>query len=504
MTIIPTFLQEWNEFYCEFVNSSNYHRYVTLQHDNDTIDADDDDAIAQPRRNQQSPPNAKQPNTLSQPCPSPKQSIISIQTAPLDSTPTLPQHAIPGDSHMAVHTTAAASTVDNDVRPWSNSSSAPLEEDPTDVNNTFLQEWNEFYREFVNSSNYHRYVTQHDNATIDADEDDEIAQPRRNQQSPPNAEQPNTLSQPCPSPKQSIISIQTAPLDSNPTLSRHAIPCGSQTVTATSVFEAADSEEPNTQSWNPQQSSTTAAPPPLSTHPSPPAPDLDALLPTPNTPTTQLLQPALSRTSSTPVHTTAITLAAGDIQPHSPSATAPPDDAPIAIISANTTHDTPSADFGFVRLTDSLDRLADQQTRYFAMMRQANAQVTAQLQQLVIIMQPFVALLPIQEGASTPSQPTENLQTTAHAIITQAPKPYHSKIDNLSDYPATSETIPTIAMSLVQFPVTSGVMNKPIPPWPPQSHKCTTIKSQAFHGTTIPPQKCSLPPPPAPAASCST
>jgi len=365
----------------------------------------------------------------------------------------------------------------------------PLEEAPTDVNNTFLQEWNEFYREFINSSNYHRYVTlQHDNDTIDADDDDAIAQPRRNQQSPPNAEQPNTLSQPCPSPKQSNISIQTAPLDSNPTLSRHAIPCGSQTVTATSVFEAADSEEPNTQSWNPQQSSTTAAPPPLSTHPSPPAPDLDALLPTPNTPTTQLLQPALSCTSSTLVHTTAITLAAGDIQPHSPSATAPPDDAPIAIISANTTHDTPSADFGFVRLTDSLDRLADQQTRYFAMMRQANAQVTAQLQQLVIIMQPFVALLPIQEGASTPSQPTENLQTTAHAIITQAPKPYHSKIDNLSDYPATSETIPTIAMSLVQFPVTSGVMNKPIPPWPPPKPQMHYHKNPSlpwhYHPTT--------------------
>jgi len=102
---------------------------------------------------------------------------------------------------MTVHTTAAGSATDDDVQPWSNSSSVPLEEDPMDINDTFLQEWNDFYCEFVHSSNYHCYVTlQHDNTTID--DDDKIAQPWQNQQPPPTAEKPNTLSQPCPAPKQ--------------------------------------------------------------------------------------------------------------------------------------------------------------------------------------------------------------------------------------------------------------------------------------------------------------
>jgi len=142
--------------------------------------------------------------------------------------------------------TAATSDVDDNDQPQSDSSSMPLEEDPTDVNNTFLQEWNEFYREFVNSSNYHCYITlQHNNATIDANDDDKIAQPQQNQQPPPTAEQPNTLSQPCPSPQQSIISILTAPLDSNPTLTRHAIPCGSQMIVPmTAAPFATDANDP--------------------------------------------------------------------------------------------------------------------------------------------------------------------------------------------------------------------------------------------------------------------
>jgi len=153
------------------------------------------------------------PPTIHNPCFLPTESSASIRTTCTTSTSVLRQSAALRDSPTTVHTTAATSDVDDDDRPRSDSSSAPLEEAPMDVNNTFLQEWNEFYREFVNSSNYHRYVTlQHNNATIDANDNDKIAQPQQNQQPlPPTAEKPNTLSQPCPSPKQSFILIQTVP-----------------------------------------------------------------------------------------------------------------------------------------------------------------------------------------------------------------------------------------------------------------------------------------------------
>jgi len=111
--------------------------------------------------------------------------------------------------------------------------------------------------------------------------------------------------------------------------------------------------------------------------------------------------------------------------------------------------------------------MADQQMQYFAMMTQANAHVLAQLQKLVLIMQPFIAILFLKEDASTPPQKPESLPNTISVTTTPDPKSYQHAHDNLCNYPVTSETIPTIAMTLVKLPLSSGVTSTPVPPWPP-------------------------------------
>jgi len=121
-----------------------------------------------------------------------------------------------------------------------------------------------------------------------------------------------------------------------------------------------------------------------------------------------------------------------------------------------------------VRLAASIDRLVDQQRQYFAMMTQANAHVLAQLQKIVLIMQPFIATLFLKEDASTPPQKPESLPNTISVTTTPDPKSYQHAHDNLCNYPVTSETIPTIAMTLVKLPLSSGVTSTPVPPWPPQ------------------------------------
>jgi len=89
----------------------------------------------------------------------------------------------------------------------------PLGEGPIAITHTFLQEWKKFYHEFVNSNNYYCYVTlQHKTAAIDTTNKDEIAQPWSNHQPPMTVAMQRTLSQPCPSLKQLITSIQMLPL----------------------------------------------------------------------------------------------------------------------------------------------------------------------------------------------------------------------------------------------------------------------------------------------------
>ncbi len=137
--------------------------------------------------------------------------------------------------------------------------------------------------------------------------------------------------------------------------------------------------------------------------------------------------------------------------------------------STHTIHSTPTVDFGLVQLATSIDQLAAQQTRYFAMMTQANAHVLAQLQQLVLIMQPFVAILSPKEDASTPPQTPESLSNTISVTTMPDPKSYQSALKNLSNYPATIDTIPTIIMNLVKFPLSPAVTNTPVPAWPPNA-----------------------------------
>ncbi len=134
-----------------------------------------------------------------------------------------------------------------------------------------------------------------------------------------------------------------------------------------------------------------------------------------------------------------------------------------SIHSNKCTPHTPMADFGHAQLMDSLDCLAAQQTQYFVMMTQANAHILAQLQQLVITMQPFVEILSLQEGASTPLQTPENLPTTGSIIPKPDPKLHQSANNYLSHYPETINIITTTAMNLVTSPLAPGVVNTPVP-----------------------------------------
>jgi len=128
---------------------------------------------------------------------------------------------------------------------------------------------------------------------------------------------------------------------------------------------------------------------------------------------------------------------------------------------------TPHESDGPVRLATSIDRLADQQTRYFAMMNQANAHITAQLQKIVLLMHPLVANLPPKVDAPTPPQTPESLPKIVRITTTPDLKSDLSAHDNFSNYPTTIDTMPTIAMHTVKFPPSPGVPITPVPPWPP-------------------------------------
>jgi len=309
--------------------------------------------------------------TLPQPCLVSTKLIASIRTTCTTSTTSLLcQSAALCDSPTTVPMTAAPLGTDNNDQPWSDSSPAPLEEDPMAITQIFLKEWNEFYRELVNSNNYHCYTTlQHKTAAIDAAANNEIAQPQSNHQLPTTVAMQTTLSQPCPSPKQLITSIQMTLPASNPISSPHASPCNSPLtvhmtaapsatandppwsnssltlleeisnaeflqqwnhfysefvqshqyfyckntmVPATSIDDDND-EETTTQPWYTQQSATIAAPPMISTKPCPPSPEINAMIQMQTTQTKPFSQPA-PLCSHTPVPTTAITIEAGDTQ----------------------------------------------------------------------------------------------------------------------------------------------------------------------------------------------
>jgi len=281
---------------------------------------------------------------------------------------------------MTAPTTAAPSGIDDDDRSQSVSSPAPSNKNPTAITPTFLQEWNKFYNEFINSSNYLRYVKpQHDIAAIAAT-DDKIAQPRSNHQSM-TAATPMTLSQPCPSLKQSIPSIQANLPASNPLSLPHASPCDSPTTVHTTAAPSAtdaedlpwsnsspplsddisdaeflqkrnefhpaliqsnqdsycnanttlttpvhddDNDKTTTQPWYIQQSAMIVAPPTINTKQCPPSPEINAMIQMQTTPTKPFSQPA-PLCSSTPVTTTAINVAADDTQTQ--FTTAPSDEA---------------------------------------------------------------------------------------------------------------------------------------------------------------------------------
>jgi len=146
---------------------------------------------------------------------------------------------------MTVHMTADTLGTDDNDQPWSDSSLAPLEEDPMAITHTFLQEQNKFYSEFVQSNSYYHNATmQHKTNAITA-ATNEIAQPRSKQQPPMNVAMQTTLPQPCPSLKQSITLIQMAPPASNPLSSQSVSPCYSpMTVQLTTAPFAADTNDP--------------------------------------------------------------------------------------------------------------------------------------------------------------------------------------------------------------------------------------------------------------------
>jgi len=318
--------------------------------------------------------------TLPQPRLVSTESIASIRTTCTTSTTSfLRQSAVLRESPTTDPMTAAPSGVDDDERSQSDSSPVPSNQSPTAITPTFLQEWNEFYNEFINSSNYLRYVKpQHDIAAIAAT-DDKIAQPRSNHQSM-TAATPMTLSQPCPSLKQSIPSIQANLPASNPLSLPHASPCDSPTMVHTTAAPSAtdaedlpwstsspllsddisdaeflqkrnefhpalvqsnqdscnsnttlatpvyddDNDETTTQPWYTQQSAMITAPPTINTKPCPLSPEIKAMIQMQTTQTKPFSQPAQLR-SSTPVTTTAINVAADDTQTQ--FTTAPSDEA---------------------------------------------------------------------------------------------------------------------------------------------------------------------------------
>jgi len=105
------------------------------------------DAITQPQSNRQSPMTASLQRTHSQPCPSLKQSITLIQTTLPATLPISSPHASPSDSPTTVHMPAAPSAT-ADKPSWLNSSLTLLEESSKAE---CLQQWNDFYSEFIQS-----------------------------------------------------------------------------------------------------------------------------------------------------------------------------------------------------------------------------------------------------------------------------------------------------------------------------------------------------------------
>jgi len=555
--ITQTFLQECNTFYCEFVNSNNYHHYATLPHKTAAIDTAANNKITQPQSNHQSPMTAAMQMTLSQPCPSPKQSITSIQTTLPASTPISSPPASPCDSPTTVHMPATPSATANNP-PWLNSSLTLLEEFSKAE---FLQQWTNFYSEFVHS---HQNFCCND-TTVPAtsvDDKETTTQSWYTQQSLMTATSPMISTKPCPPSSETSVMIQMhttqTKLSSQPVSSHTSTPISMTEITSeagetqpwftpsttpsdetitrinpkllhewhkfykefsqsnrnyqndtlASTTSAINNNADNdaVQSLHQQHSPTTTEPTPtpillvLSTHHQEMMDSTHQHDHPPSTTPSDSKDSTTQSQSTKPMRTSLTTMLPVSLNHHGR-------DSSPHHNSAHTIHSTPIVNFGLVWLAASIDWLADQQTRYFAMTTQANAHVLAQLQQLVLIMQPFVAILSTKEDASTPPQTPKSLPNTVSVTTTPDPKSYQSTHNNLSNYPAIIDTIPTIAMNLVKFPLSPGVTNTPIPPWPPPNavndlpHKPRHSRAPHPNNKTAP-YPCHLPL--APIKSCST
>jgi len=93
----------------------------------------------------------------------------------------------------------ATSGAEEDDRPQSHSLSAPLKDITNAVTPRFLQQWNEFYIEFVQSNSYYCNATlMSATSAIDTVGFVDTAQPQCTQQSSTTIAIPMTLHQPCP------------------------------------------------------------------------------------------------------------------------------------------------------------------------------------------------------------------------------------------------------------------------------------------------------------------
>jgi len=402
------------------------------------------------------------------------ESIVSIRTTSTTSTTSyLCQSAALRDSPTTVPTTAASSGVDDDDRPRSDSSPAPMKEAPTALPQTFLQEWNAFYREFVNSDNYKRYVKPHnETAVIDAAADDELAQLQLTATAAPQTTHPH----PCRPLKQSIPSIRT-PLPALPSSSPHLSPSDSPTTVKMPAAPSATANEPLRSTFT-RQSSPNVAPPMICTHaqhgvynelrqpnrkiyqnetpeavlsviataaddrstnPNGTPPSTDAIIDDVITrernqqlSTTATIPPRLMQATGRESKTnnlqsnndTNIALAPDPLPWHhdinldqsDPRGIAPATPVPL-IPSATTTCPERSDPLNevFHRMNDKLDRLFEQSQRHYAIMAKTNQQMLAHLQELVQLTPLFLASVSTYHYDPEPSQQHDNLKRPANA-----------------------------------------------------------------------------------------
>jgi len=354
------------------------------------------------------PPTLPKPRLVS------NESNVSIRTTSATTTSFFCHPAALRDSPTTVPMTAASSGVDDDDRPRSDSSPAPMKEDPTALTQTFLQEWNTFYGEFVDSDNYQCYVKPHkETAAIDAAAADKIAPLQSNHQLPPTAAPQTTPPQPCLSLKQLIPSIQTT-LPALPISSPHASPSDSPTTVNMPAAPPATANEPV---WsNPtRKHSSNVAPPTIYTH------EQHGVY-------TEISQSNRKHQNATPAAVlSGIDTAEAD-RSTSSNGTPPSTDVLIELDQSDTRgletttpvtitcpeHSDPLHEV-FQRMTDKLDRLIEQSQRHYATMAKTNQQMQAHMQELVQLTPLFLAIVPTYHYDLEPPQQHDNLTRPATA-----------------------------------------------------------------------------------------